>query len=140
LTGSNQWGKLPPAWVGLDAGGNLVLPTIGMPYVGSRGNIRGGGMQNWDMSIFKNIPLGSSERCSLQLRLESFNTFNHPNLQDKAISANLTLPQANYDGAGNFTGFTPMSISKGGNFGQYSSQYSGVGGPRVVQLGAKLYF
>ncbi len=134
LTGSNQWGKLPPAWVGLDAGGNLRLPKIGVPFTGSRGSIRGGGMQNWDMSLFKNIPVG--ERCSFQLRLEAFNIFNHPNFQDKAISANLTLPT--YD-AGSGT-YTPMSISKNSGFGRYSSQYSGVGGPRVVQLGAKFYF
>ncbi len=140
LTGSNQWGKLPPAWVGLDSSGNLELPTIGAPFTGSRADIRGGGMQNWDLSLFKNIPFGAGERYSLQLRLEAFNAFNHPNQQDKSISANLVLPQANYDGNGNFTGFTPMSITKGSNFGQYSSQYSGVGGPRVVQLAAKFYF
>lgn len=137
LTGSNQWGKLPPAWVGLDANGNPQLPTIGLPFTGSRGGLRGGGMQNWDMSIFKNIPLGSNESRYIQLRGEAFNIFNHPNFQDKAISANLTLPD--YDsGSGTFT---PMSISKGGsNFGQYSSQYTGVGGPRVLQLAVKVYF
>jgi hypothetical protein len=91
-------------------------------------------MQNWDMSLFKNIPV--TERCSFQLRLEAFNIFNHPNFQDKAISANLTLPS--YDsGSGTYT---PMSISKNSGFGQYSSQYSAVGGPRVLQLGAKFYF
>jgi hypothetical protein len=135
LTGSNQWGKLPPAWVGLDSNGNLLLPTIGMPFTGSRASIRGGGMQDWDMSLFKNIPLGASERRSIQLRLEAFNVFNHPNFQDKSISANLVLPS--YDPK---TGYTPMSITKGSNFGQYSSQYSGNGGPRVIQLGAKVYF
>jgi hypothetical protein len=46
---------------------------------------------------------------------------------------------SNYDsGSGTFT---PMSISQGGsNFGQYSSQYTGVGGPRVLQLAVKVYF
>jgi hypothetical protein len=138
LTGSNQWGKLPPAWVGLDAGGNLQLPTIGLPFTGSRGDIRAGGMQNWDMSIFKNIPLGSNEARYIQLRGEAFNIFNHPNFQDKAISANLTLPS--YDPTSGT--YTPMSISPGDSttFGRYSSQYSGVGGPRVLQLAVKLYF
>ena len=134
LTGSNMWGQLPPAWLGTDSNGNLVLPTIGKPYTGSRGIIRGGGMQNWDMSLFKNIPIGSSETRYFQLRLEAFNVFNHPNFQDKAISANLTLPSCNANGC------TPMSITKGGNYGQYTSQYTGVGGPRVIQLGAKFYF
>jgi hypothetical protein len=67
--------------------------------------------------------------------LEAFNVFNHPNSQDKYISADLTVPS--YDPA---KGFTPMSITKGSKFGQYSSQYSGNGGPRVIQIGAKLYF
>jgi hypothetical protein len=110
-----------------------MLPTIGKPFTGSRADIRGGGMQNWDMSIFKNIPLGSEQRY-FQLRLEAFNVFNHPNFQDKGISATLTLPSCDASGC------IPMSITKGSNFGQYTSQYSGVGGPRVIQLGAKFYF
>jgi carboxypeptidase family protein/TonB-dependent receptor-like protein len=133
LTGSDMWGALPPAWVGLDNNGNLMLPTIGKPFTGSRADIRGGGMQNWDMSIFKNIPLGSEQRY-FQLRLEAFNVFNHPNFQDKGISATLTLPSCDASGC------IPMSITKGSNFGQYTNQYSGVGGPRVIQLGAKFYF
>jgi len=132
LTGSNDWGKLPPAWIGLDKNGNLQLPTIGRPFTGSRGDIRGGGMQNWDMSLFKNIPIG--ERYSFQLRLEAFNVFNHPNFDDLSDSANLTLPSCNAGGC------TPMSISKNDTFGKPSHQYSGVGGPRVLQLGAKFYF
>ena len=111
-----------------------MLPTLGMPFIGSRGDLRGGGMQNWDMSLFKNIPLGASEQRFLQLRLEAFNVFNHPNFQDKYMSANLTLPSCDNSGC------TPMSISKGDNFGQWASQYSGVGGPRVLQLAVKLYF
>ena len=134
LTGSNDWGKLPPAWIGLDKSGSLMLPTIGMPFTGSRASLRGGGMQTWDMSLFKNIPLGASEQRYLQLRLEAFNVFNHPNFEDKLVSANLTLPSCDASGC------TPMSISKGDKFGQYSSQYSGVGGPRVLQLAIKLYF
>jgi hypothetical protein len=33
-----------------------------------------------------------------------------------------------------------MSITPGNNFGQFNAQYSGVGGPRVLQLAVKLYF
>jgi hypothetical protein len=36
----------------------------------------GPGFQNWDMSFFKNIPFGSSQR-QLQLRCELYNAFNH---------------------------------------------------------------
>jgi hypothetical protein len=93
-------------------------------------------MQNWDMSLFKNIPLGSNERRYIQLRLEAFNAFNHPNFDERNYSASFTPPS--YD-AGTDT-FIPMSITKNSDWGQYTSQYSGVGGPRVVQLGAKIYF
>ncbi len=134
LTGSTQWGALPPAWLGLDSSGKPVLPAIGKPFAGSRGNVRGGGMQNWDMSVFKKIPFGSSERVYLQLRGEAFNIFNHPNFDQKHIGANLTLPSCDSESC------VPMSISANSNNGQHISQYSGAGGPRVLQLAVKLYF
>jgi hypothetical protein len=39
------------------------------------GAVLGPGFQRWDTSLFKNIKFG--ERASFQLRLETFNTFNH---------------------------------------------------------------
>ena len=39
------------------------------------GAVQGPGFQRWDTSLFKNIRFG--ERAALQLRLETFNTFNH---------------------------------------------------------------
>jgi hypothetical protein len=39
------------------------------------GVMQGPGFQRWDTSLFKNIKFG--ERAALQLRLETFNTFNH---------------------------------------------------------------
>lgn len=136
LTGSEQWGALPPAWTGLDKNGNLILPSLGRPFTGSRSVLRDGGMQNWDMSIFKNIPLGKNEHRYIQLRGEAFNIFNHPNFDQKDYAANLTLPSCSS------TGCTPMSIAPNNptTFGHYISQYSGVGGPRVLQLAAKFYF
>jgi hypothetical protein len=34
------------------------------------------GINNWDIGLFKNIAF--TERTKFQLRLETFNTFNHP--------------------------------------------------------------
>ncbi len=34
----------------------------------------------------------------------------------------------------------PLTITKNNNFGTYQDTYSGGGGFRVVQLGAKIYF
>ena len=51
------------------------------PAVGTFGNaskdvVRGPGINNWDISMFKNIPL-PIERWRMQFRAESYNTFNH---------------------------------------------------------------
>ncbi|MFB3825342.1 MAG: carboxypeptidase regulatory-like domain-containing protein [Bryobacteraceae bacterium] len=73
--------------------GNPVLPksertfdryfnteVFRMPAVGTFGNaartiIRGPGTNNWDIALFKNVPLKESLR--LQFRCETYNTFNH---------------------------------------------------------------
>ncbi|MGE5112889.1 MAG: carboxypeptidase regulatory-like domain-containing protein [Acidobacteriaceae bacterium] len=115
-------------------------PPIGLPVRPSRSNIRGGGLQNWDMSLFKNIPLGNEQRY-IQLRLEAFNVFNHPNFDNVNLNWNLNTP----------SGTSPMTLVPvtrpagdtslpGSYFGEYNHQYGGTGGPRVVQLGAKFYF
>lgn len=55
---------------------NTVLGTFGNA---GRNLIRGPGFQNWDISIFKNIPLG--ERYRFEFRAEFFNIWNHVNPQ-----------------------------------------------------------
>ena len=133
VTGSNQYGALP-FYFTLDQNGNPLLPTIGVPQRGSRDTLRAGGMQDWDMSLFKNIPLGKESRY-IQLRLEAFNVFNHPNFQDRNFGANVTGPW-------NYASPTdPLTITKNDNWGTFSDTYgTGPGGFRVIQLGAKIYF
>jgi len=115
-------------------------PPVGLPPTPSRDGLRGGGLQNWDMSLFKNIPLGAQDRY-LQLRFEAFNVFNHPNFS--GVNMNWTVnPPA---------GDTPTTLSintrppgdtslYGSAFGEYSNTYTGTGGPRVLQLAVKFYF
>jgi hypothetical protein len=134
LNGGNQWASVNYNYT-LDNQGNLVFPKIGTQPRGSRDTLRQGGLQNWDMSLFKNFKFG--EQRSLQLRLEGFNAFNHPNFSQKYYSSavNTNGPWPWQDPA------TPLSMTKNSNYGQVSSQYGpGPGGPRVVQLGAKFYF
>jgi hypothetical protein len=55
--------------------------AFAQPAPGNFGNaarhiVRQAGINNWDLSLFKNIPLGS-ERVALQFRSEFFNAFNH---------------------------------------------------------------
>ena len=70
------------------------------------------GRLHFDLSLFKTFALTPHEGPSLELRFESFNTFNHT--QFKGID----------------------SGSTDGNFGQVTSAYD----PRVLQLGGKLHF
>jgi hypothetical protein len=77
-----------------------------------RGLFRNPPFQNMDASLFKNVPI--RESISMQLRLEAFNALNL-----------ITLGSVN----GSFT--------NNKNFGQITSIGST---PRVLQIGAKLYF
>ena len=134
LDGGNMWGNIPFYYTA-DMQGNPVLPKVGPPVRGTRDILRYGGIQNWDMSLLKNIPLGSNEARYLQLRLEAFNVFNHPNFTGQNYGYSVNGPWEYSDPT------TIISIAKNGNFGtNASTPNTGPGGFRVVQLGAKIYF
>jgi hypothetical protein len=133
ITGSDQYGAIP-FYYSVDSSGNPLIPKIGAPNRGTRDAFQNGGMQNWDISLFKNIPFGNSEERYIQLRLEAYNAFNHPNFQDKNYGANWGGPWAYASPT------DPLTVTKNDNWGTYSDTYSGVGGFRVIQLGAKIYF
>jgi Carboxypeptidase regulatory-like domain len=77
-----------------------------------KGAIRGPGRDNWNISLFKNFLLSESRNSRFELRIETFNTFNHTQFKDVSSS---------------------FSSS---NFGQVTSTWD----PRVFQLGGKLIF
>jgi hypothetical protein len=79
------------------------------------GTVLGPGFQLWDMALIKNIGFG--ERARLQLRLETFNTFNHGN-----------------PGGGAGDGLD-VNINSS-TFGEVNAWHD----PRNLQIGAKLYF
>jgi hypothetical protein len=70
---------------------NTAAFTQAVGYFGGAapGAVLGPGFQRWDASLFKTIKFG--ERASLQLRLETFNTFNHgsPNFLVTNVIAHL---------------------------------------------------
>jgi hypothetical protein len=76
--------------------------AFAVPAVGTYGNaprdvFRGPGINNFDMSIFKNIPLWA-ERIRFQLRFEAYNTFNHTQfsgVNSSAIFNTVTGQQTN---------------------------------------------
>src|SRR5262249_25668389 len=92
--------------------------------------VRGPGLNQWDMSIFKKIMLGEDARRYIQLRLEAYNAFNHTQWAAFASSAqfNPTTGQiVNLPSPTNRDGFGALTTVRG------NSQ-------RIIQLAGKLYF
>jgi hypothetical protein len=134
LDGSNMWGNIPFYYTA-DRNGTPLTPQVGFPQRGTRDILRYGGMQNWDMSLLKDIPLGKNEARYLELRLEAFNAFNHPNFTGQNYGYSVNGPWEYADPT------TLISIAKNSNFGtNASTPNTAPGGFRVVQLGAKIYF
>jgi hypothetical protein len=75
-----------------------------------KGAIRGPGLWDWDMSVYKNV--GLTETAHLQFRAEAFNVFNHVNFGD------------------------PGTTLTSGGFGSIQSAAD----PRIGQLAMKLIF
>jgi hypothetical protein len=101
--------------------------VFGRPVDGSLGNtskglLRGPGINNWDISIFKNTRIG--ERANVQFRFEMFNVFNHT--QWAAISTNISVPNPGQ----------AVTTATRGNTGSVTSTRD----PRTIQLGLKVYF
>jgi outer membrane receptor protein involved in Fe transport len=101
-----------------------------------RNSLRGPHFRQFDFSLFKNTQL--TERLKLELRFEAYNLFNHPNF------ANPYLPLFIADAAQN--GFLPTGQSSGnyrltatGDVG-IGYPFLGSGGPRGLQIAAKLTF
>jgi hypothetical protein len=93
-----------------------------------RGVLTGPGTNNWDISIFRRIRLGSSEERHIQLRAEMYNAFNHTQFS----GFNTTIY---FDGNGNIA-------NTAGNFG-FGKLGAGswvMRNPRRIQLAIKLNF
>ena len=88
------------------------LSTTGGYGTARKDTVKGPKFQHWNLSLFKTIPLTPGEGTKLELRFESFNTFNHTN----------------------FTGID--SSSGDGNFGSVTSDFDF----RVLELGGKITF
>ncbi len=114
IVGKISYPKTQLAWFDKTAFAAPIAPWAGGTTQGF-GNARKDaiilpGLFNFNLSAFKTFAI--TERLNLQMRVESFNTFNHTQFQN--INANTNDP----------------------NFGQVTSAYD----PRVLQLGAKLAF
>jgi hypothetical protein len=93
------------------------------------GAFKGLGYRNWDASIMKKFALGSDSRRSLQMRFETYNTFNHT--EWSGINLTPTFNQA--------TGAITNLPSTGGGIFGYGT-LNAVRPARTVQLGARVVF
>ncbi len=101
-----------------------------------RNALRGPGYQNVDFSIFKDTPI--TEGVKIQLRAEIFNILNHPNFSNPLLpsfAADMTSSIDPVTGRG--TGFLPITVTPDVGIG---NPFLGGGGPRNIQLSAKLIF
>jgi hypothetical protein len=106
--------KTKAAWFSTSSYADPTAPWAGGSNQGfgnaGKDSVVGPGIFNWNLSLYKSIPLHEATR--IELRFESFNTFNHVDFQ------------------GVDTG------SHDGNFGQVTNDY----GPRTMELGGKFIF
>jgi Carboxypeptidase regulatory-like domain len=127
ISGAQGGNGLPSAQNRPDKTGALVAPhskqvwmtpsAFSLPASGAWGTlgydaIDGPGRDNWNLSLFKAFVFNEARGSQFELRLETFNTFNHPQIQ--------TVPS----GLGS------------SNFGQPNGFFPG----RIVQLGGKISF
>lgn len=86
----------------------------------SKAPIYGPGLNDWDISMFKNFRLGANEARRLQFRLETYNTFNH----------------TQFTGVDTGARFDQNNNQVNTNYGYFNNAALG----RRVVLGLKFYF
>jgi hypothetical protein len=90
----------------------FAAPAVGAWGDAGHNSLRGPGRDNWNISLFKSFVISESRGSRFELRVETFNTWNH-------------------------TEFNQVSNSLGSsNFGAVTSAFD----PRIFQLGGKIYF
>jgi hypothetical protein len=92
--------------------------------------LRSPGINNWDISIFKNFKLG--ERFNLQFRTEMYNAFNHEQL----LIGNGSVVDPNLVGIANATNLSYANVASP----TFNNPRIYAGRPRVINLGLKLTF
>ena len=104
-------------------------PPITVANIGnmSRTPIRGPGVSNWNMSLYKNFSI--RERLRFQLRAEAYNTFNHT--QYSGVDTTVTFCTT-VTGCGT----TPFGANSRASSGNITSARD----PRIMQLALRIMF
>jgi hypothetical protein len=93
--------------------------------------VRGPGINNWDMTFYKRFYFTKSEERFIQIRLETYNTFNHT--QWSGINLN-----ANFNSSGQITNLPTAVGGGGGRFG--FGAVNAVRSSRKIQFSARINF
>ncbi len=129
----------------------IAIPNIN-PGPQPRSLIRAPGINVTDLSLFKNIPLGGDSARSIQLRLETFNVFNHAQIDgfNSGLTFNIAGTLADYRANQQGSLTTLRNLRHGTNSpavgplgratAEFNSQPGYVSGNRVIQLAVKIYF
>lgn len=124
----------------------FVLPKIGDIAPWPRTYLRNPGINNHDISLFKNFPLSGEESRYLQMRFEMFNAFNHTQFSGINAGTNLATATA-ATGNAIFNDYPNVAITNtlrpAANslpLGRFFGEYNGARDPRIIQLGVKVYF
>ena len=107
-----------------------------------RNSLRGPTFKEWNFAIYKTTAI--TERVSMQFRADFFNILNHPNFANPYLPAFLSDPGVhgfqvvNGREVGNLSGTTGV-VTATGDVG-IGNPFLGGGGPRGIQLAAKITF
>jgi hypothetical protein len=125
----------------LGANGAASDCVIGTRHYGNlgRNSLSGPTFKEWDFAVYKTTNI--TERVNLQLRADIFNFLNHPNFANPFLPAFIADPGVNgFALNGNReVGQGGYPITATGDVG-IGNPFLGGGGPRGVQLGAKITF
>ncbi|HKQ78812.1 MAG TPA: carboxypeptidase regulatory-like domain-containing protein [Blastocatellia bacterium] len=134
---------------------SFIIPEIGSLGLGERTYLRNPGINNTDLSLFKNFYIGDPDKGrQIQLRLEAYNIFNHTQFAGINAGTALSLPtgasNASIFGTTTSNPYSTLVITnnlrngpvEGSNIplGQRFGEYNGARDPRTIQLGVKIYF
>ncbi|MBI4473093.1 MAG: TonB-dependent receptor [Acidobacteria bacterium] len=126
ISSSNPGDHLVVGYVARNPSARFVVAELGARSTVGRNTVRSPGINNWDLSFFKNNKI--TERTSVQFRFEVYNAFNHrqPTLGSR------TFQQFNENALS--TSYANASALNFLNDAQFN------GGSRQVQLSLKVIF
>ena len=132
INATGQAVVVSPSQVRYIVGGPGAAQYFGTPFgTATRGSLTGPTLNNWNLGLFKNLRV--KESVTVQLRLEAFNAFNHPN------------PAVGFNAQTNISGALPIpnefveqaGLPAGNGFSQNGAIEEAA---REIQIGVKIIF